>query len=108
MAASDPRSNALNERLQSISWALFLIMAGGFLLVPAGQLPEGSWLIGLGVILLGLNAVRYLRGIAMSSFTTIVGAIALASGAGDLSGVDVPVGPMLLILIGASIILRKR
>ncbi len=104
---TDPAKAALNDRLQTISWALFLIMVGGFLLVPSGQLPEGSWLIGVGVILLGLNVVRYLSGIRMSTFTTILGAIAVVAGLGDFAGVDVPVGPILIILIGAAIILRN-
>lgn len=105
--ATDPTKAALNERLQTISWALFLIMAGGFWLVPDGRLPQGSWLIGLGVILIGLNVVRYLNGIRMSMFTTIFGAIALIAGVGDFAGIDVPVGPILIILIGAAIILRN-
>ena len=103
----DPGKAELNERLRSTSWALFLIMIGGFWLIPEGQLPHGSWLIGLGVILLGLNAVRYLSGIPMSAVTTILGVIALVAGLGDFAGVDVPVGPVLIILIGASIILRN-
>jgi hypothetical protein len=86
---------------------LFLIMIGGFLLVPSGQLPEGSWLIGIGVILLGLNVVRYLNGIRMSTVTMILGAIAVIAGLGDFAGVNVPVGPLLIILIGAAIILRN-
>lgn len=106
-ASSDPAKLALNDRLQSISGALFLIMVGGFLLVPDGQLPQGSWLIGSGAILLGLNVVRYLNGIRMSSVTTILGMIALLAGLGDFAGVDVPVGPILFILIGAAIILRN-
>lgn len=105
--AGQPYDVELNERLTSVSWALFLIMVGGFLLVPPGQLPSGAWLIGLGIILLGLNAVRYLVHIPMSAFTTILGAIALFAGAGDFAGVDVPVGPVLIILIGLAIILRN-
>lgn len=96
----------LNRRLERISWGLFLIMLGGFALVPSADLPEGSWLIGIGVIMLGLNAVRSMVGIPISWFTTILGAIALLAGAGDLSGVSLPVGPILLILIGAAILLR--
>jgi hypothetical protein len=107
METMDPTKAALNDRLQTIGWALFLIMAGGFWLVPDGQLPQGSWLVGLGIILLGLNVVRYRNGIRMSTFTTIIGAIALIAGVGDFAGIDVPVGPVLIILIGAAIILRN-
>ena len=106
--ALDPDAAAkaqLDGRLTSISWALFLIMVGGFLLVPS--LPPGSWLIGIGVIMLGLNVVRSLNGIRMSTFTTVLGIIALAAGLGDFAGVDVPVFPLLIILVGAAIIVRN-
>jgi hypothetical protein len=38
--------------------------------------------------------------------SVVLGVIALASGLGDLLGTDLPVFPILLILIGASIILK--
>ena len=47
----DAATADLNKRLETVSWA-FLIMIGGFLVVPDGRLPEGSWLVGVGVILL--------------------------------------------------------
>ncbi len=97
----------LDGRLTSISWALFLIMVGGFLLVPSSSLPAGSWLIGIGLIMIGLNVARNLNGIRMSTLTTVLGIIALVAGLGDFAGVDVPVFPLLIILIGASIILRN-
>ncbi len=97
----------LDGRLTSISWALFLIMAGGLLLVPSSSLPQGSWLIGVGLIMIGLNVVRYLNGIRMSTFTTVLGIVALVAGLGDLGGVDVPVFPLLIILVGAAMILRN-
>ena len=107
----DPRHDAakaeLDGRLTSISWALFLIMAGGLLLVPSTSLPPGSWLIGVGVIMLGLNVVRSLNGIRMSTLTTLLGIIALVAGLGDFAGVNVPVLPVLIILVGAAIILRN-
>jgi len=80
-------------------------MIGGFLLVPS--LPSGSWLVGVGVIMIGLNVVRNMNGIRMSTFTTLLGVIALVAGIGDVAGVDVPVFPVLIILIGAAIILRN-
>jgi hypothetical protein len=97
----------LDRRLTSTSWALFLIMVGGLLLVPSSSLPPGSWLIGVGVIMLGLNVVRNLNGIRMSSVTTILGIVALIAGLGDFAGVDLPVFPILIILVGAAIILRN-
>jgi hypothetical protein len=99
-----PARHELNGRLESISWGLFLIMLGGFALLKS--VPEGTWLVGAGVIMLGLNAVRLVLGIPISWFTIILGAIALLSGLGSVYGVSVPAGPLLIILIGLSIIVR--
>jgi hypothetical protein len=102
----DTQKTALNKRLESIGWGLFLIMIGGILLVPNEQIPEGAWLIGAGLIMLGINVARYLNGIRMSGFTIVLGILALASGLSDFAGIDLPLFPILLILIGASILLK--
>lgn len=103
----DVEKMALKRRLDGIGWALFLIMIGGLWLMPEGTVPEGTWLIGVGLIMLGISAVRSLNGIEVSWFTVILGVIALASGASGFFGVDLPWFPILLILIGASIILEQ-
>jgi hypothetical protein len=100
----EARKQDLNKRLETVSWGLFLIMLGGFALVRG--VPEGTWLIGAGVIMLGLNAVRLLVGIRASWFTVILGTIALLSGLSSVLGIDIPVGPLLIILIGLAIIVR--
>ena len=102
----DTQKSALNKRLESIGWALFLIMIGGLWLVPGERVPKGTWLIGAGLIMLGLNGARYVSGIKMSGFTIVLGVLALAAGLGDFFGVDLPLLPILIILIGANIILR--
>ena len=98
------RKQDLNRRLETVSWGLFLIMLGGFALVPG--VPEGTWLIGAGIIMLGLNGIRLLAGIRASWFTLILGTIALLAGISSVLGVDLPVGPILIILIGMAIIVR--
>jgi len=40
-------------------------MIGGLWLLPDETVPEGAWLLGVGVIILGLNGVCYLYGIKM-------------------------------------------
>lgn len=100
----EARKADLNRRLETICWGLFLIMIGGFALVKS--VPEGTWLIGAGVIMLGLNAVRLVVGIRVSWFTLILGTIALLSGLGSVYGIEIPVGPLLIILIGLAIIVR--
>ena len=106
---TNPRTTeqqALNKRLEMIGWGLFLIMLGGLGLVPSQIVPGGTWLCGAGLIMLGLNAARYLNGIPMSGFTIVLGIIALFSGMGDFVGAQLPLFPILLILIGANILLK--
>jgi hypothetical protein len=102
----ETEKQALNKRLETIGWALFLIMIGGIGLIPDEQVPEGVWLIGVGLIMLGLNLARYLNQIRMSGFTLVLGILALLSGLGDLFGLEMPVFAILLILIGAGMLLR--
>jgi hypothetical protein len=97
---------AVSRRLDELAWALFLILIGAIWLLPAGTVPEGTWLVGAGLILLGINAVRSLKGVKMSGFAIVLGVLALVAGLGHLAGVKVPVFAILFIIIGASIILR--
>lgn len=92
----------LNKRLETIGWALFLIMLGGVGLIPNEVVPEGTWLIGVGMIMLGLNGSRYFYGIRMSSGTIFLGVLALIAGIGDLLGLNLPIVAVVLILIGLS------
>lgn len=96
----------LNKRIENISWGLFLVMLGGLWLVPDRLIPEGSWLIGAGLIMLGMNIIRFVNQIKMSGLTLVLGVIALISGIGDILRFDLPVFPILLILIGANILIR--
>lgn len=104
--SQDEKKNALDKRLDSIGWALFLIMIGGLWLAPEGSVPEGTWLIGTGVIILGLMVVRYLYGIKVNGFWLVLGIIALAFGISSVFGVSIPVLPILIIIIGLNIILK--
>ena len=106
MADEKEQKAHLNKRLEAIGWGFFLVMIGGLWLLPEETVPEGTWLVGVGVILLGVNAARYLFGIKLSGFTVVLGIIALCVGAGDLFGVDVPIFPVLLIIWGLSVVLE--
>ena len=97
----------LGQRLDAIGWGLFLVMLGGLWLVPEEWgVPEGTWPIGTGVIVLGLIAVRYLRGLQVSGFWLFLGALALGTGLASVLGLDLPVFPILLVIAGAGILLR--
>ena len=103
-AGRDVQKRALNKRLESVSWALFLILIGCLWLVPEEQVPKNAWLFGVGIIMLGLNAARFLNGIRMSSFSVILGILAIALGLSDVLGVELPIFPILLVLVGLGIV----
>lgn len=102
----DPAKVALNKRLETIGWGLFLIMLGGFSFVPNEQVPKGYWSLGLGVIMLGLNATRYYYGIKMSGFTTFLGILSLITGIVQLLGFSALEGALFLIILGAYLLLK--
>jgi hypothetical protein len=99
-------SATLNKRLEGAAWGLFLIMLGGFALVPDETIPKGAWSIGVGLIMLGLNAARYYYKIRMSGFTTVLGAISVLGGIAELLGWTNLEGAFLLIILGSYLILK--
>jgi hypothetical protein len=102
----DPEKAALNKRMENAAWGLFLIMLGGFAFVPKAQVPDGSWSIGIGLIMLGLNAARYFNHLKMSGFTTLLGIISVIGGVVQLFGVKNLEGPFLLIILGAYLLFK--
>ncbi len=103
----DPEKSALNKRLETAAWGLFLIMLGGFMFVPKDRVPDGSWSIGVGLIMLGLNVARYFNHIRMSGFTTILGIISILGGIVQLFGVNNLEGAFLLIILGAYLLFKQ-
>ena len=97
---------ALNTRLEAIGWGLFLMIIGALWLIPDARVPHGTWLIAAGVIMIGVNAVRYLNDIRMSRASLLLGILALIFGVGAFLGLDLPFVAILLIVFGAGIILR--
>ena len=104
--SANAEKTALNKRLESAGWGLFLIMVGGFIIAPPSQIPQGLWSIGIGIIMLGLNAARYFYGIRMSGFTTFLGILSLLGGIAELIGLTSLQGALLLIILGASLALK--
>ncbi len=102
----DPEKAALNKRLETAFWGLFLIMLGGQFLLKDANLPEGIWDVGMGLIFLGLNAARYFNGLKMSGFTTFLGILALVGGLAQMLFKFDLGGALLLIVLGAYLILK--
>lgn len=97
---------AMNKRMETIAWGFFLIMLGGFMYIPDTTLSKGFWSIGVGLIMLGLNLMRYVYKIRMSGFTTVLGIISLVAGTLQLMGFMALEGAVLLIILGAYLVLK--
>lgn len=103
-------TRTLNKRYETVAWGAFFILLGTTSLIPG--VPSGLGTLGIGVILLGLNLARYLSQIPTSGFTITLGIIALVLGAADLLRallrlqVDLPLFPLLLIVIGVIWLVR--
>ena len=92
------------EKLEKIGWGLFLIMLGAIWLFPDSVVPEGTFMFGVGIILLGLNLVKYSKRYRVNGFTVFLGIVALIAGLSSLLGRSVDIFPLILILWGISII----
>lgn len=105
-AVANPEKVALNKRMETIAWGVFLIMLGGFALIPNDTIPKGWWSIGVGLIMLGLNAARYMNGIRMSGFTTFIGLLSVIGGVAQLAGWSSLEGAFFLIILGSYLLLK--
>lgn len=92
------------RRLDQIGLGIFLVMIGTIWLVP--DVPPGTWLIGTGILLLALNAIRFGVHAHWSGFWVAVGVIALVTGLGNFAGIALPLFPICLVVIGAALILK--
>lgn len=101
----DPQKAALNKQLETTAWGLFLVMLGVTLFFK-DLLPDGLTSIGVGLIMLGLNAARYFNKIRMSGFTTVLGVLSVIGGVVQLLGVKNLEGAFLLIILGAFLLLK--
>jgi hypothetical protein len=87
---------------ERVGWGLFLVMLGAVDLIPGT--PSGSWLLGAGVILIAICAWRLQRRLKLSWFTLGLGVLTLSEGAAELHGVELPLLPIVLIVIGVRVL----
>ena len=104
-------SAELSKRLEVVAWGALLVWWGITELVPG--LPKGMGALGVGLILLGVNAERRLSGAPISVFSTFLGVLALVWGGLDLAAsvlnlpFEMPTFAILLIVLGAMLLGRE-
>ncbi len=105
------QENTFSKHLEEIAWGLLLILTGIVWIVPGIPIPFGTWLVGTGVILVGINAVRYAVDRRFETFSVVLGIVALTAGVGEFLSVDVPIIGLCLVAFGAVLLLaplRRR
>jgi hypothetical protein len=96
--------------LEAIAWGSLFILWGITELFPF--LPKGTGAIGIGVILIGLNATRSWTGQPTSGFTTTIGILALLLGGLELArpllhlSFELPIFAILLLALGLMTLAR--
>lgn len=105
-AAGPTTAAQLDHRLSDVGWGLLFMLTGLVWMVPPNQVPEGTWLFGVAAVLIGINVVRYLKHLAMSGFSLVLGFIALLAALGQLWRVDLPLMAICLLIIGASLLVK--
>ncbi|MCK6585531.1 MAG: hypothetical protein L6Q49_20715 [Anaerolineales bacterium] len=105
------KSKKLNRDYEAIAWGL-LVIWWGLRWSLLASLPNGIGLLGTGVILLGLNAIRSFSRIPARDTTSVLGFLALAVGGMLLAGeilnmpFEIPVFEILLIAFGVLLLVR--
>ena len=101
-------TQTLNRNFDAIGWGALFIWWGITELFPS--LPDGIGIIGIGLILIGVNIARRSNGIPVSGFSTTLGILALVWGGLELVGVflslpfEIPIFAILLIVLGVIIL----
>jgi len=93
--------------LETASWGVFFVGLGAILAVQSIYKIDikGGIFTTIGLVLIGLNALRYQRQIPMSKFTLFIGVLTLLIGISDFVGFKLPVFETILIMIGLFILL---
>ncbi len=102
---ANPMSRQLESRIDAFGWGLFFLVSGVVLLAPG--LPDGTWLLGVGAILVGLSAFRWMQALPVSGFAVALGLVATVSGVGAIAGVAIPGFSLLMILCGVALVLGQ-
>ena len=103
-AQAMPRAERL---LDDLGWGSLLIVTGVFWLIPDARVPSGSWLIAVGAVILLFTFARMIYRFRISEIAFSAGAIALIAGTGSVLGLNLPLFPIALIVIGISVILVR-
>ena len=88
----------IDKKLSAVSWGLLFLWAGMTLL--SDQLHSGVGLLGLGIIILGLQVARLYYKLPLEGVWVIVGIAFTLGGVSRLFHLDIPIVAIALVLGG--------
>lgn len=91
----------LSNTLEAVGWGLFFIWLGIAFLADVGT---GVGLLGVGVITLGMQAVRYFLNLELEGFWVVIGLFFVLGGLWELFTMSLALVPILLIVAGLAIL----
>ena len=94
----------LARKLDAVGWGLFLIWLGIVLLVGA---DTSVALLGIGLIILGVQVARLFLNLAIERFWFVVGLLFVVGSLWQLADTRMPLPPILLIAAGLALILTQ-
>ncbi len=95
-----------NKVLDAIAWGAFAVLLGaGWLASSYYQLDTGIYVaLGVGLILIALNAARTAMRISVSKFSLFIGLLVLALSGAGLFGFAMPFIPTAIVIVGLFIV----
>jgi hypothetical protein len=85
-----------------VGWGLFFVWIGLAWLLNVGT---GIGLLGVGVITLGMQAVRKYFNLKSEGFWVVIGVLFVAGGLSELLQVELPLAPILIIVAGLAVLI---
>jgi hypothetical protein len=102
-SSNTPDQSERSRQIDSGAWAVFFIWVG---VVMLAGLPWGWFLVGIGVLILGAQAIRGQRSLKVETFGVVIGLFILAAGIWDLLALPWPLMPIILIALGGYLLWR--
>jgi hypothetical protein len=94
-------SQALQKKLDAVGWGLLFIWIGIALFAPVSW---GAGLLGVGLIILGIQALRNLFGLKLEGFWVVAGLFFVLGGVWELFQIQLDLMPILCIVTGVALL----
>lgn len=97
----NPKERTLADKLSAVGWGLFFVWIGVAWLLNVGA---GIGLLGVGVITLGMQAVRKYFNLKLEGFWLVIGVLFVAGSLSELLQVELPLAPIFVIIAGLAVL----